>query len=101
LQDPRVAALLVLPPDQLLRELRVVTANDEFYGGADAIVFLARQIWWAWPVFAFAQLPGMRRILHAGYRLLADHRNCSSGMCAVPKNGPHGDLTSRAKGESR
>jgi len=85
LQDPRVATLLGLPPDQLLREMRVVTANNELYGGVDAIVFLARQIWWAWPVYAAAQLPGMQHILQAVYRWVADHRNCSSGICAVTK----------------
>lgn len=101
LQDPRVATLLGLPPDQLLREVRVVTANNELYGGADAILFLARQIWWGWPIYAAAQLPGMQHILQAGYRWFADHRNCSSGICAVTKEGQHGDLASRAKGETR
>ena len=101
LQDPRVATLLGLPTDQLLREMRVVTANNELYGGVDAIVFLARQIWWGWPIYAAAQLPGMQHILQAGYRWFADHRNCSSGICAVTKKGQHGDLTSRAKGETR
>jgi len=101
LQDPRVATLLGLPPDQLLREMRVVTANNELYGGADAIVFLARQIWWGWPIYAAAQLPGMQQILQAGYRWFADHRNCSSGICAVTKKCQHGDLSSRAKGETR
>jgi predicted DCC family thiol-disulfide oxidoreductase YuxK len=98
LQDPRVAALLDLPPEQLLREMRVITSDDRVYGGADAIVYLTRQIWWAWPIYIAAQLPGMRRIFRAGYCWFADHRNCSSGMCAVAQKGPHGDLTSRAKG---
>jgi predicted DCC family thiol-disulfide oxidoreductase YuxK len=101
LQDPRIATLLGVPSDQLLREMRVITANNKLYGGADAIVFLARHIWWAWPVYAAAQLPGMQHILQAGYRWFADHRNCSSGMCEVIKKGQHGDLTSRAKGETR
>src|SRR5258708_25566863 len=57
LQDPRVATLLGLPPDQLLREMRVVTANNELYGGADAIAFLARQIWWAPPGSAAPRRP--------------------------------------------
>jgi len=55
LQDPRVAALLALPPEQLLREMRVVTSDGEIYGGANAIVYLARQVWWAWPLFAFCE----------------------------------------------
>src|SRR5258708_12500203 len=52
LQDPRVATLLALPPDQLLREMRVVTSDGQIHGGAAAIVYLAKQVWWAWPIFA-------------------------------------------------
>jgi predicted DCC family thiol-disulfide oxidoreductase YuxK len=85
LQDPRVAALLGLPPDQLLREMRVVTTEGKVYGGAEAIVYLARQIWWAWPLYAAAQLPGVSRILGTGYRWFAEHRPCSSGMCSVAR----------------
>ena len=85
LQDPRVATLLGLPPDQLLHEMRVVTANNELYGGADAIVFLARQIWWAWPLFAAAKIPGLPRILDAAYHWFADPLHCSSSTCSLPE----------------
>jgi predicted DCC family thiol-disulfide oxidoreductase YuxK len=85
LQDPRVAALLALPPEDLLRVMRVVTSDGEIRGGAEAIVYLARQVWWAWPIFAAAQLPGVLRILDAGYRWFADHRHCASGMCSVAR----------------
>jgi len=54
LQDPRVAALLALPPDQVLQEMRVITTTGEIHGGAEAIVYLAKQVWWAWPIFAVA-----------------------------------------------
>jgi predicted DCC family thiol-disulfide oxidoreductase YuxK len=84
LQDPRVAALLDLAPDQLLREMRVVTSEGGIRGGAEAIVYLAGQIWWAWPLFAAARIPFISRILDAGYRWFADHRPCSSGTCSFP-----------------
>jgi predicted DCC family thiol-disulfide oxidoreductase YuxK len=87
LQDPRVQALLALPPKDLLREMRVTTADGNVYGGAQAIVYLARQIWWAWPLYIAAKLPGVPRILDAGYRWFADHRTCASGLCSVsPRN---------------
>jgi len=87
LQDPRALALLALPPAELLREMRVATADGKIYGGAEAIVYLARQIWWAWPFYAAAKLPGVPRILDACYRWFADHRTCASGLCSVsPKN---------------
>jgi predicted DCC family thiol-disulfide oxidoreductase YuxK len=85
LQDPRVAALLALPPEDLLREMRVVTSDGEIRGGAKAVVYLARQVWWAWPLYAAARLPGVPRILDAGYRWFADHRRCASGMCSVAR----------------
>jgi len=96
LQDPRVATLLGLPTDQLLREMRVVTANNELYGGVDAIVFLARQIWWGWLIYAAAQLQVCSTFFQAGYRWFANHRIVLP-ICAVTKEGQHGDLTSRAK----
>jgi predicted DCC family thiol-disulfide oxidoreductase YuxK len=83
LQDPRVAALLALPPDQLLREMRVVTSEGGIYGGAEAIVYLAGQVWWAWPLFVAAKVPGVLRILDTGYRWFADHRHCASGTCPL------------------
>jgi predicted DCC family thiol-disulfide oxidoreductase YuxK len=82
LQDPRVAALLALPSEQLLHEMHVMTGEGEIYSGAKAIVFLARQIWWASPLLAAAQLPGAMRILDTGYRWFADHWRCVSGICS-------------------
>jgi len=87
LQDPRAQALLNLPPAELLREMRVATSEGKIYGGAEAVVHLARQIWWAWPLFAASRLPGVSRLLDAGYRWFADHRTCSSGVCAVRVKG--------------
>jgi predicted DCC family thiol-disulfide oxidoreductase YuxK len=87
LQDPRAQALLAPPRAELFREMRVATADGKTYGGAEAIVFLARQIWWAWPLFAAAKLPGVPRILGACYRWFADHRTCLSGTCSLSSHG--------------
>jgi predicted DCC family thiol-disulfide oxidoreductase YuxK len=83
LQDPRVQALLAVSPEDLLREMRVAAVDGKTYGGVEAVVFLARQIWWAWPLYAAAKLPGVPRILDACYRWFADHRTCVSGLCSV------------------
>ncbi len=81
LQDPRVAVLLALPPSALLQEMRVLTPAGEVLGGAQAVAFLAGQIWWAWPVHAAARLPGMESLLRAGYRWVADRRHgCSCAL---------------------
>ena len=91
LQDSRVASLLVLPPEELLREMRVVTAGG-VYGGADAVVYLAKEVWWAWPVYLAAKLPPLRSALRWGYRWFADHRSCTSGTClgAQKRHGAQG-----------
>jgi predicted DCC family thiol-disulfide oxidoreductase YuxK len=83
LQDPRAQALLNLPPADLLREMRVAAAGGEIYGGAAAVIYLARQIWWAWPLYAAAKLPAVTFLLQAGYRWFADHRTCANGVCSL------------------
>jgi predicted DCC family thiol-disulfide oxidoreductase YuxK len=101
LQDPRVRILLDLPPGDLFREIRVATAGGTVYGGAEAIVFLARQIWWAWPLYAAAKLPGIPRVLENWYRWFADHRTCVSGMCSISRKSSHDDVLTDLKGERR
>jgi predicted DCC family thiol-disulfide oxidoreductase YuxK len=83
LQDPRVQALLNLPKSELLREMRVLATDGNIFGGASAIVYLARQIWWAWPLYAASHMPGAKHLLDAGYRWFADHRTCVCGQCAL------------------
>jgi len=101
LQDPRVQALLALPPEEALQEMRVATIEGKSYGGAEAIVFLARQIWWGWPLYAAAKLPGVPRILGACYRWFADHRTCLSGSCSLPNHGNQKDVLQHEKGSRR
>jgi len=81
LQDRRVADLLGLPQEELLREMRVLTVAGKHYGGADAVIFLASCVWWAWPLVALAQLPGVTSLLRAAYRRIAARRSCAAA-CA-------------------
>lgn len=78
LQDPRVAALLGLPEEELLREMRVVLADGSHYGGGDAVVALAREIWWARPVAWIAKVPGVPPVIRAVYRRVAQGRKCAA-----------------------
>jgi predicted DCC family thiol-disulfide oxidoreductase YuxK len=87
LQDPRVQALLGLPREELLREMRVLAADGKQYGGADALLYLWKQVWWTWPLSALARLPGMRQVLRAGYRWVAARRNCASSSCRLGEAG--------------
>ncbi|MFZ0819788.1 MAG: DUF393 domain-containing protein [Candidatus Acidiferrales bacterium] len=94
LQDPRVGELLGLSDEALLVEMQVLLADDadsgRQYGGADAVVALAREIWWARPILWFSKLPGGMRALGAGYRWVASHRKCAAtqgaaAQCATMK----------------
>jgi predicted DCC family thiol-disulfide oxidoreductase YuxK len=84
LQDPRVAALLGLPREELVREIKLVMDDGAVTGGADAMVALAQQIWWAAPVVWFAKIPGGMDAMRKWYRGLAEHRKCAATRCVRP-----------------
>jgi predicted DCC family thiol-disulfide oxidoreductase YuxK len=81
LQDPRVSALLGLPKQELLREMRFLLSDGTQYGGADAGVAMAREIWWARPLVWLANLPGMMKLLRSAYRAVAANRSCVAETC--------------------
>jgi predicted DCC family thiol-disulfide oxidoreductase YuxK len=85
LQDQRVGALLGLSPGELMREMRFLLSDGSQYGGADAAVALAREIWWGWPLVWLAKIPGMMEWLRFGYRQLATRRSCSAEGCEPMK----------------
>lgn len=83
LQDPRVAELLGLPAAELMREMRLLIGDGHHYGGADAAVALAREIWWAAPLAWFASVPGGMSAMRAAYRWVASHRRCAATTCSA------------------
>jgi predicted DCC family thiol-disulfide oxidoreductase YuxK len=97
LQTPWVRAFFNLPEAKLLGEMRVVFSKlgnrnngrgwcaGQAFGGADAIVELAKYVWWAWPLVAVAQIPIVRDFLRARYRAIAGRRYCVNGTCPVPR----------------
>ena len=91
LQTDWVRLRLDLAPDAPLPEMRLLAADGRVYGGAEALVQIARRIWWASPVFALAHLPGGMILLHGFYRRLAANRHCLGGACRLPKPGRLGD----------
>jgi predicted DCC family thiol-disulfide oxidoreductase YuxK len=84
LQDPRVAPLLGLSHENLMREIHLLMSDGRQYGGADAVIELARQIWWAKPLVWLTILPCMRNALRSSYRTIAANRSCSASNCPVP-----------------
>ncbi len=83
LQRGWVQERLELHSNDALTEMRVITANGERFGGAGALVYLARQIWWARPLALLAKLPGVMRLLNATYRFMAGRRYCKAGNCSI------------------
>ena len=83
LQDPRVGALLGMSRHELLKELRFLMSDGTHAGGANAVLAVAREIWWARPLIWLSLLPGTRPVLDAAYRWVAARRGCSSELCAM------------------
>jgi predicted DCC family thiol-disulfide oxidoreductase YuxK len=78
LEDPRVAALLGMTRQELLRELRFLLSDGTQYGGADAVIAMARKIKWARPLVWFSMIPGAIEILRVAYRWVAAQRSCAA-----------------------
>ncbi len=81
LQDPRVAVLLGLSPEELLFEIKFIGADGRQHGGAEAAVALAREIWWARPIVWLAKIPWAMSAMDFGYRWIAVRRSCSAMNC--------------------
>ena len=81
LQSPWVRSRLGSLACEPLDEMFVLSSSGDVIGGADAVVFLARGIWWAWPLYAITKLPGLMWLLAHLYRWVARNRNCFDGRC--------------------
>ena len=82
LQSPWVRFRVGLSEDEPPTEMLVLTSTDEVVGGAEGVVFLAQRIWWAWPLYAIARLPGVMWLLGHLYRWVARNRG---GDCNVKR----------------
>ena len=85
LQSPGTARLLGVSEDRLLDEMRVRLDDGSVFGGAAAVVEIARRIRWAWPLSALSRLPGAMTPMRAAYRWVARNRYCINGVCEVPR----------------
>jgi predicted DCC family thiol-disulfide oxidoreductase YuxK len=83
LQVPGASAEFGVPEDQLLAEMRLRLRDGRVFGGAAAVVEIARRIWWAWPLWALSRLPGAMRPMHATYSWIARRRSCANGACDI------------------
>jgi predicted DCC family thiol-disulfide oxidoreductase YuxK len=83
LQTPWVRERLAKCGGELLSEMRLLTPHGNIYGGADALIALAQQIWWARPLYWFARLPLVRAALRKVYVWVARRRSCLGGRCEI------------------
>lgn len=91
LQSPDAWRQLGLSGPAPLGEMRLLLTDGRNLGGADAIVEIARRIWWAWPLWAISRFPGAMPVLRAAYRMLAANRHCASGVCLITHRSKHLD----------
>lgn len=82
LQHEWVQRRLNLTREEALEEMRVLTSAGEVFGGADAVVELARRIWWAAPLAFLARFQPVHTLLHRGYRWVAARRTCAINRTA-------------------
>jgi predicted DCC family thiol-disulfide oxidoreductase YuxK len=75
---------LPIPEENLLDDVQVLTRAGKLESGADAYLYVARRIWWAWPFYAIFRLPGFNRILWWGYRWFNRNRYRISRHCPLP-----------------
>lgn len=65
-----------MPTGQAWDEMKLRFPSGKTLGGADAAIYLARRVWWAWPVWALSRLPGAMRVMRRVYRRVAASRSC-------------------------
>jgi len=85
LQSASADGTLQVPPENLLDDIRVLTRAGKLESGADAYLYIARRIWWAWPFYAIFSLPGLNGILWWGYRWFNRNRYRISRHCPLPQ----------------
>jgi predicted DCC family thiol-disulfide oxidoreductase YuxK len=84
LQSAYADGSLQISQEKLLDDIRVLTRSGKLESGADAYLYVARQIWWAWPFYAIFRLPGFNRLLWWGYRWFNRNRYRVSRYCPLP-----------------
>ena len=84
LQCDWVPRRLNLTREAAHEEMRVLTTAGEVFAGADAVIHLARQLWWGFPLVFLARAPFVHVILDRVYRWVATHRTCAIKTATLP-----------------
>jgi predicted DCC family thiol-disulfide oxidoreductase YuxK len=84
LQEPHARELLRLAEGELPGEMKLRRPDGTILGGVDALLHVARHIWWAWPAWFLSCVPGVKPLLRITYRWLARNRHKVSNVCRLP-----------------
>jgi len=85
LQSASAEGILQVPQENLLDDIRVLTRSGKLESGADAYLYVAQRIWWAWPFYAIFSLPVFNSMLWWGYRWFNRNRYRFSRHCPLPQ----------------
>jgi predicted DCC family thiol-disulfide oxidoreductase YuxK len=85
IQSALAERILQIPQENLLDDIRLLTRDGQLHSGAEAYLYVARRIWWAWPFYAVFSLPVFNRILWNGYRWFNRNRYRISRHCSLPE----------------
>ena len=79
----RINEQIKMSREELLTDIRLITAEGQLISGADVYLYVTRKIWWAWPFYAIFSLPGFNRLIHLAYRWFARNRHHISHACHI------------------
>jgi predicted DCC family thiol-disulfide oxidoreductase YuxK len=82
LQSGEARRALGLREGEVPEEFKIVCERGIF-GGADALLEIARRCWWGKPLAALGSIPSVRGILRRSYAAFAKHRHCLRGACQM------------------
>lgn len=85
LQSASADGSLEISQENLLDDIRVLTRTGKLESGANAYLYVAQRIWWAWPFYAIFRLPGFNWMLWRGYHWFNRNRYRISRHCPLPE----------------
>lgn len=83
LQSAFARGRLQLDETELMKEMKLLMASGQVYGGARAVIEIIRLHPMLKPVASLLQLPPLFSLLDAAYRWVAARRDCASGACRL------------------
>jgi len=81
---------LKVSQQKFLDDILVLKRDGGTESGANAYLFVARKIWWAWPFYAIFRLPGFNWVFWKGYRWFNRNRFRISRHCPLPQQAKSG-----------